>query len=146
MTFFSSTRIASLAALICGAMSVGATAQALSTDPHHPDAAAAPDAAPTEPGENPGKGQDAQPQHQEMMPHGMMGKEMHGMMQRGNAGAPMAMRGHITKIIYAIADTDGDGGLSFGELTSIQRRIFDQVDANKDEKVTPEEVQAFVRE
>ena len=62
------------------------------------------------------------------------------------AGAPIRMHGHMPKIIFAIADTDGDGGLSFGELTSIQKRIFDQVDANKDEKVMPEEVEAFMRE
>ena len=76
----------------------------------------------------------------------MMGQEeMHGMMQRRMASAPMGMRGHMMKVMFAIADTDGDGGLSFGELTSIQKRIFDQVDANKYEKVTPEEVQAVMR-
>ena len=76
----------------------------------------------------------------------MMGQQMHGMMQSGMAGAPMRMHGRMTKIIFAIADTDGDGGLSFGELTSVQKRIFDQVDGNKDENVTPEEVEAFMRE
>lgn len=62
-------------------------------------------------------------------------------------GMPMMrMRGHMMKIIFAIADTDGDGGLSFEEITAIQKRIFDKVDADKDGKVTPEEVQTFMRE
>ena len=146
MTFLSLTRTAALAALICGAMTAVATAQVPGTDPHHPGATPIPDAAPATPGGMPGNDQDAQPQQPGSMSHGMMGQEeMHGMMQRRMAGAPMGMRGHMMKVMFAIADTDGDGGLSFGELTSIQKRIFDQVDANKDEKVTPEEVQAFMR-
>ena len=56
------------------------------------------------------------------------------------------MHGHIMKIMFAIADTNGDGGLSFEEITTIQKRIFDKVDADKDGKVTPEEVQTFMRE
>jgi Ca2+-binding EF-hand superfamily protein len=51
----------------------------------------------------------------------------------------MAMRAHMMKIMFAIADTDGDGGL-------IHKRIFDKVDANKDGKVTVEEFQSFMRE
>jgi Ca2+-binding EF-hand superfamily protein len=58
----------------------------------------------------------------------------------------MGGRGHATKIMFAIADADGDGALSFEEVTAIHKRIFDSVDANKDGKVTAEEVQAFLRE
>jgi hypothetical protein len=62
---------------------------------------------------------------------GMMGNQMQMPM--------MAMRAHMMKIMFAIADTDGDGGL-------IHKRIFDKVDANKDGKVTVEEFQSFMRE
>jgi hypothetical protein len=50
------------------------------------------------------------------------------------------------KIFLAIADANGDGGLSFDEVTAIHKRIFDRVDADKDGKATPEEIQAFMRE
>jgi len=46
------------------------------------------------------------------------------------------------KIMFAIADTDEDGALSFEEVTAIHKRIFDAVDANNG-KVTPEEIWAF---
>jgi Ca2+-binding EF-hand superfamily protein len=49
------------------------------------------------------------------------------------------------KIMFAIADADGDGALSFEEISTIHRRIFDAVDADKDGKVTPEEMQTFMR-
>ena len=73
---------------------------------------------------------------------------MGGMMQPGMMGAMpmMGMRGHMMKVMFAIADVDGDGALSFEEVTAIHKRIFDKVDADKDGKVTPEEVQAFMRE
>jgi Ca2+-binding EF-hand superfamily protein len=48
--------------------------------------------------------------------------------------------------MFAIADVDGDGALSFEEVTAIHKRIFNMVDANKDGKVTIEEFQAFMRE
>ena len=66
-----------------------------------------------------------------------------GMMRHG----PMVgRRGHAMKLIFAIADADGDGALSFEEVTVIHERIFDGVDADDDGKVTAEEVQAFLRE
>jgi Ca2+-binding EF-hand superfamily protein len=48
------------------------------------------------------------------------------------------------KIFFAIADTNGDGALSFEEVTAIHKRVFDAADANKDGKLTPEEIQAFI--
>jgi Ca2+-binding EF-hand superfamily protein len=78
-----------------------------------------------------------------MMPPGMMGQGMMGgMMQPGMMG----MRGPRMRIMFAVADVDGDGALSFEEVTTLHKRIFDKVDANKDGKVTLEEVQAFMRE
>ena len=70
------------------------------------------------------------------------------MMQPGMTGGMpmMGLRGHRMKIMFAIADTNGDGALSFEEVTAIHKRIFDRVDANKDGKVTPEEIQPFMRE
>ncbi len=51
----------------------------------------------------------------------------------------------MMKIMFAVADADGDGALSFEEVTAIHKRIFDSVDANKDGKVTTDELQAFMR-
>jgi EF hand len=71
----------------------------------------------------------------DMMRSGVMG----GMPELGR-------RGHMIKVMFAIADTDSDGALSFEEVTAIHKRIFGTVDANKDGKVTIEEVQTFMRE
>ena len=49
-------------------------------------------------------------------------------------------------VLLAIADAEGDGAVSFEEVTAIHQQIFDAVDADNDGKVTPEEVQAFMRE
>ena len=87
---------------------------------------------------------DSQDQNEQSAPPGMMGRNMMrpGMM----GGMPMmGSRGHMMKIMFAVADVDGDGALSFEEITTIHKRIFDKVDANKDGKVTPDEVQAFMR-
>lgn len=143
MTLTVLPRATALAALVAAGVTTGAAAQTTAVDPHHPDtlAQATPPAEPEDMGR---QGQGMPPGQPGMMPPGMMG----GMMQPGMMGAMpmMRMRGHAMKIIFAIADTDGDGGLSFEEITTIQKRIFDKVDADKDGKVTPEEVQAFMRE
>jgi hypothetical protein len=77
---------------------------------------------------------------------GMAGRGMgSGTMDQGMM-AMMGGSGHMRKVMFAIADANGDGGLSFEEVTTIHRRVFDRVDANKDGKVTPEEFQAFMRE
>ncbi|PTM98952.1 EF-hand domain-containing protein [Mycoplana dimorpha] len=87
--------------------------------------------------ENAEQGGDQQ-QMQDNMP-GMMGGRQHGMMGR------MAMRGQMMKIMFAIADTNGDGALSFDEVMAVHKRIFDAIDANKDGKVTLEEMQMFLQ-
>ncbi|MGT2478033.1 EF-hand domain-containing protein [Methylobacterium oryzae CBMB20] len=68
---------------------------------------------------------------------GMMDHMMGGM-DRGMMDGGLRMR-----MMFAIADTDGDGSLSFDEVTAIHKRIFNAVDANKDGKVTPEELRKF---
>jgi hypothetical protein len=97
----------------------GSAAQTTIADPHLPGAA--PPA--------------AQPGQPSMMPSGMMRHE-----------PMMGRRGHAMKVMFAIADADGDGALSFEEVTVIHKRIFDSVDADDDGEVTVEEVQAFLRE
>lgn len=89
------------------------------------------------------QGQGDRVGHAGMMSGGMMGTDMmqFGMMDEMPM---MPMRGHMMKIMFAIADTDGDGALSFEEVTAIHKRIFNVIDANKDGKVTPEEMQAFM--
>lgn len=80
-------------------------------------------------------------QADQMMP-GMMGRGQHGMMEGMRMGP---MRGHMMKIMCAVADVDGDGALSFEEVTTIHKRIFDTVDANNDGKVIPDEMQGFMQ-
>lgn len=158
MTLNSLTRAAALAAIVAAGVTATAAAQPTAADPHHPDTTVAQAAPSPEPGDTPGQDQGAQPAQPGMMPPGMMGQGMgqgmdQGMMgemmrpgMKGGAMPMMRMRGHMMKIMFAIADTDGDSALSFEEITAIHKRIFDKVDANKDGKVTPEEVQAFMRE
>jgi len=140
------SRAAALAAIVAIGLATSAPAQTTAADPHHPDVTPAQSA---RPGDAARQIQGAQPGQPGMMPPGMMGERMsQGQMQPGMSGVmpKMSMRGHMIKVIFAIADSDGDGALSFEEITTIHKRIFDKVDANKDGKVTAEEVQAFMRE
>lgn len=136
MTLIALSRIAILAAIAASATGV---AVAQTGDPHHPDATSS-QATPTpESGDMAGQGQGEQSGQP-----GMMGQNM---MQSGMGRMPvMGMRGHMMKFMFAIVDVDGDRALSFEEVTAVHKRVFDRVDANKDGKVTPEEVQAFMRE
>ncbi|MBX4898841.1 EF-hand domain-containing protein [Rhizobium bangladeshense] len=132
-----------LAATIALGAAGFAVAQTNGADPHHSEEPSQ-GASPSGTEEMNGQGQETMP-GSGMMPGGMMGRGM--MMQPGMMGGmpPMGMRGQMMKIMFAIADTDGDGALSFEEVTAIHKRIFDSVDANRDGKVTPEEMQAFWR-
>jgi hypothetical protein len=137
MTLNALLRATALAAILAAGATTGAAAQTTTADPHHPGVTPA-QATPAAPGGMAGQGQGMQPG---MMPPGMMGR---GMM--GSEMPMMGMHGHMMKIMFAIADTDSDGALSFEEVTAIHKRIFDSVDANKNGKVTAEELQAFMRE
>jgi hypothetical protein len=124
--------VAALAVLMTMGSTNIAAAQAADV-PQEPEAAPAPDA--------PAPDQGTQAEQPEAMPGDMMrAGRMRDRMMRG-----MPMHGHMMKIMFAIADADGDGALSFEEISTIHRRIFDAVDADKDGKVTPEEMQTFMR-
>ncbi|WP_262266159.1 EF-hand domain-containing protein [Microvirga yunnanensis] len=138
MTLPTLSRTTALAMIIAAGMTALATAQTIAADPHHPETTLA---QATPPSGMMGQSMGAQPGQSSMPPSqsAMMG----GMMQPGMMGMPGPAP---MKIFFAIADANGDGGLSFDEVTAIHKRIFDRVDANKDGKATPEEIQAFIRD
>ena len=70
---------------------------------------------------------------------------MHEKMMRDGGRMQGMMHRQMMKVMFAIADADNDGALSFEEVTTIHRRIFDKVDVNRDGKVTPDEIQTFFR-
>jgi predicted lipid-binding transport protein (Tim44 family) len=136
-------RVVAFAAVVVAGVTAAASAQTSAVDPHHPNTTVA---QATPPSGTMGQGSGAQP-GQPGMGQGMMGQGMMGGMPMGRMRGQMAgMHGHGMKIMFAIVDANGDGALSFDEVTIIHKRIFDRVDANKDSKVTPEEMQAFMRE
>ena len=141
------SRAAALATLIAAGMTAAAMAQTPAADPHHPGTTVG-QAMP--PSGMMGQGQGAQAGQSTTPPaqSGAMGGTMQpGMMGQGMMGrGMMGMHGPMMKIMFAIADTNGDGALSFDEVTALHKRIFDRIDANRDGKVTPEEIQAFFRE
>jgi len=131
-----------------------ATAQTTEADPYHPGMTLT-QAMPPSVTMGQGmmnQGQGAQTGQSTTMPSAQTSM-MCGMMQPGMMGQSTMGRGMMgmpspapMKIFFAIADANSDGGLSFDEVTAIHKRIFDRVDANKDGKATPEEIQVFMRE
>jgi hypothetical protein len=144
MTLTTLLRTAALATMIAAGMTAAATAQTTPADPHHPGTMltqAMPPSGMMSQGQGAQTAQSTMPPAQPgMMQPGMMGQ---GMMGRGMTGMPGPAP---MKIFFAIADANGDGGLSFDEVTAIHKRLFDRIDANKDGRATPEEIQAFMRE
>jgi hypothetical protein len=78
---------------------------------------------------------------------GMMGAQAGGM--RGMMGGRMGERPGVTpvmmRMIFALMDADGDGTVSMDEFKAAHERIFKAMDANKDGKLTPEEMLSFMR-
>lgn len=138
MKFARLMRISTAAGLVAFC-ATSVQAQTAGDDPHHTGAPGAVLAqAPA---------QATQPAQPGMMRPGMMGM-MGDMMRPGAMGAMpmMAASSYMTKVMFAIVDANGDGALSFDEVTAIHKRIFDAMDANKDGKVTIEEFRTFMRE
>jgi hypothetical protein len=92
------------------------------------------------------------------MGQGVIGQRMgQGMGQRGwrsdgmergyGGGMMMGGMGHggMMRIMFAIADADGDGALSLEEVQELHARIFAHVDADGDDRMTLEEMQDFFR-
>lgn len=142
-----------LATSILIGSAAGAFAQESATDPHHTETAGSETASLSEAVNSAEQDQAAQPSQPGMMTSGMMGSGMMsqgmmaGMMQPGMMEAmPMLqMHGHMTKILFVIADADGDGALSFEEISAIQRRVFDAVDADQSGTVTTKELGSFIQ-
>jgi EF hand len=134
MTCTALARITALATVLAGgaaAFSASAQTPPAPTTPAAPMGTPSQSVQPGQPGTMGGMGMGGM--------GGMMG-HMSGM-NRGMTGG-----GHMMKIMFAIADTNGDGALSFDEVMAIHKRIFDAIDANKDGKVTPEELQRFMQQ
>lgn len=142
-------RTAMLTILLAAAPATASLAQATAPDPHHPEQAAtetAPSARADATADQVQGMQAGQPgQMGSGMMNGMMG---HGMMsgrgQPGMMGSGPGMHGHMMRIMIAITDADGDGAISLEESTEVHRRIFQAVDADKDGKVTAEEISGFM--
>jgi Ca2+-binding EF-hand superfamily protein len=88
---------------------------------------------------------DHQPTQQQPMDRegrGMMGRGMmgQGMMSRGMIGQGMMMR-----MIFALMDGDGDETISLPEFQAAHERLFKAMDANKDGRLTMEEMQSFMQ-
>ncbi len=143
-----------IAAVIALGGAPGSSAQESATDPHHPNTTVTEPVPSATPREAAGLNQGVQPNQPGIMPQGMMGQGMMGqgmmtgLMQPGSMEAMPMQRMHqfMMKIVFSIADADGDGALSFEEFSAVQRRIFDAADADQGGTVTPEELQGFMGE
>lgn len=74
---------------------------------------------------------------------GMMGM-MGGMKDRGPMGGGAMGPPIMFRMIFALMDADGDGTVSLAEFQVAHERIFKAMDSNKDGKLTPEEMLAFM--
>ena len=75
----------------------------------------------------------------DMLPRGMMRR---GMMGPAQMGAGM-MGPAMMRMMLVLMDTDGDGTVSLSEFQAAHERMFKALDANKEGKLTLQEVEAF---
>jgi EF hand len=80
---------------------------------------------------------------QDTMGH-MGGQDTMGHMCGGMMGPGMMGPG-MYRIMFALMDTDGDGTLSLEEFQAAHAKIFKAMDANNDGKLTPAEIEMFMR-
>ncbi len=126
-----------LAAAVLAAGALGAMAQSDAGSP------------PERPGDRPGmmhsEGRNADDDGSSMRGDGPKGR--HGMKMDG----PHGRRGHdgpppvMMKMMFAIADADGNGEVSLEEMQEIHARMFRAVDADGNGGVTQEEIRTFMR-
>ena len=74
-----------------------------------------------------------------------MGQRMGQGMGQGMMGQGMMRQGTHMRVMMILMDSDGDGALSLEEVQTAHAKIFKAVDANKDGKVTFEEMEIFFR-
>ena len=53
--------------------------------------------------------------------------------------------GMMTRMLFAMMDSDGDGTVSLQEFQAAHKRIFKAMDANEDGVLTLQEIQDFMR-
>jgi hypothetical protein len=75
---------------------------------------------------------------------GAGGRGMRGMMG-GRMGPRATVSPLMLRMMFALMDADGDGSVSLDEFKAAHERIFKAMDANKDGRLTPEEMLAFMR-
>ncbi len=75
---------------------------------------------------------------------GMMEMMKHSMKERTKMGGHMAGSPIMFRMIFALMDADGDGAISLSEFQAAHERLFKAMDSNKDSKLTPEEIGAFM--
>ncbi len=79
---------------------------------------------------------------------GMMGRSgampRRGIMGPGVSGPDALTHSMMTRMIFALVDADGDGGISLPEFQAAHERIFKAMDSNKDGRLSLEEMQNFM--
>ncbi len=90
---------------------------------------------------DPGNPSDQSRERKGMMGDGMMGHGMKGRIAMSNHATSSAV---MFRVIFALMDADSDGAVSLQEFQTAHERIFKAMDSNKDSKLTPEEIGAFM--